>query len=350
MRNVALHILLLLVLVLGYSCADSSFVDPEWKDARDSLVADSTVLQEGSFSLTHHYDVGFNFEVATDTMVLLSDIQQSSGLLFTSPDSIRLREDDQILVAEIVSVSGDADDSIWVKLVRDADCIGWARESYLLRNVTPSDPISVAIMFFSEVHTSIAVILLALFAILLAMRVVSYRRHCRRWPGPHSFLRYMPLPHLNDISSPYPLLLYLTLAGSAVFYSTMQLYAFHTWQHFYFHPTLNPFAVPWVLGAFLVSLWLMLVFFIATLIDMSRQLYFYRFCMYFCSMLALMGVLYVLFSVATLHQVGYLIFPVYVAISVWYYGKHTRPRYTCGNCGIPLHDLGRCPHCRYINE
>lgn len=352
MRKVALHILLLLMVVLGISCESSTFEDPEWTDARDSLAHndDSVIVQEGSFALSHHYDIGFNFEVRTDTMYLLTDIQQPAGLLFTSPDSIPLVGGDQILVAEIVKMPADPEDSIWVRLVRDADCMGWARECYLLSHATPSDPISVAIMYFSDVHLGIASVLLICFAILLAMRVYSYRRHCQRWPGRHSFLRYMPLPHINDICSPYPLLLYLTLAGSAVFYSTMQLYAFQTWQHFYFHPTLNPFAVPWVLGAFLASLWLMLLFFIATLIDMVRQLYFYRLCMYFCSMLALMAALYVFFSVTTLYHIGYLIYPIYVVVSVWYYWKYIRPRYTCGNCGIPLHSLGRCPHCRYMNE
>ncbi len=350
MRKLALCIPLLLFVVLGMSCSKDTFSDPEWSEARDSLSDDSTVMQEASFALTHHYSIGFNFEVRTDTMVLLSDIQRSVGLLFTSPDSIPLTSGDQILVAEIVKVSEDAEDSVWVKLVRDAQCFGWARESYLLRNVTPSDPISIAIMFFSDVHVSIALLLLACFIVLIGLRVISYRRHCRRYGGRHSFLRYMPLPHINDICSPYPLLLYLTLAGSAVFYSTMQLYAFQTWQHFYFHPTLNPFAVPWVLGAFLASLWLMLLFFIATLIDMVRQLYFVRLCIYFCSMLALMGALYVFFSLTTLYHIGYFIFPIYVVASVWYYIRFTRPLYSCGNCGIPLHELGPCPHCHYFNE
>jgi len=350
MKRFSLYMLMSLALVLGVACEDSSFADQEWSVARDSLSDDSIAIQEGSFSLTHHYDVGFNFEVSTDTMVLLTEIQQPSGLLFTSPDSIALQHSDQLVVAEIVTLPNDTQDSIWIKLIRDADCYGWARESYLLRNTTPSDPISIAIMFFSEVHVAWAVLLLLFFVLVIALRVISYRRHCKRRSGTHSFLRYVPLPHVNDICSPYPLLLYLTLAGSAVFYSTMQLYAFQTWQHYYFHPTLNPFAVPWVLGAFLASLWLMLLFFIATLIDMVRQLYFLRACLYFSSMLALMSALYIFFSLTTLYHVGYFIFPIYVVVSVWYYYKYTRPRYTCGNCGIPLHDLGRCPHCHYTNE
>lgn len=352
MKRFSLFIFLLLMLLMGVSCGKDAFTDPEWTEARDSLAlnVDSAVIQKGSFALTHHYSIGFNFEVRTDTMVLLSDIKQTSGLLFTSPDSIPLAEGDHILVAEICNVPTDSVDSVWVKLVRDASCLGWVHESYLLRNVTPSDPISVAIMYFSDVHRGIALTLILLFVAVIAMRVVSYRRHCQRWPGRHSFFRYMPLPHINDICSPYPLLLYLTLAGSAVFYSTMQLYAFETWQHFYFHPTLNPFAVPWVLGAFLASLWLMLLFFIATLIDMVRQLYFVRLCIYFCSMLALMGVLYVFFSLTTLCHIGYFIYPIYVIASVWYYIRFTRPHYSCGNCGIPLHDLGQCPHCHYFNE
>ena len=350
MRSLTLYIIVLVTLLCTASCGKGTFVDPEWSEVKDSLSNDSTVIQEASFAVKHHYDIGFNFQVATDTMVLLSDIQHSVGLLFTSPDSIPLNEGDELLVAEIVQMSGQEGDSVWVKLVRDADCLGWAREGYMLDNVTPCDPISIAIMYFSKVHTDVAFILFGLFVVLLALRMVSYRRHCQRWPGQHSFLRYMPLPHINDICSPYPLLLYLTLAGSAVFYSTMQLYAFETWQHFYFHPTLNPFAVPMVLGAFLGSLWLILLFFLATLMDMVRQLYFARLCMYFSSMLALMAVLYIFFSMTTLYHVGYFIFPVYVVASVWYYIHFTRPRYCCGNCGIPLHDLGKCPHCHCYNE
>lgn len=350
MRRYAFYTILFLAALLGVSCNHESLADADWMEARDSLSDDPQVIQQESFGLSHHYSLGFNFDVRTDTMVLLSGIQQSSGMLFTSPDSIPLCQGDRVLVVEIASVPTDAEDSIWVKLVRDADCLGWVRESYLLRNVTPSDPISLAIMFFSDVHNGIAALLICGFVVLFVLRVISFRRHCRRHEGEHSFLRYMPLPHLNDICSPYPLLLYLTLAGSAVFYSTMQLYAFQTWQHFYFHPTLNPFAVPWVLGAFLASLWLMLLFFIATIIDMVRQLYWQRLCMYLLSMLALMAALYVFFSLTTLVRLGYFIYPIYVLASVWYYMKYTRPRYCCGYCGIPLHNLGQCPHCHCVNE
>lgn len=351
MRNVSLFLLLLLTVLTVASCNNETFADPDWTEACDSLSDDPVKIQEESFSLSHHYSLGFNFEVRTDTMFLFSDIQQTEGLLFTAPDSIPLVEGDQILVAEIATVPSDPEDSVWVKLVRDAECLGWAREGYLLRNVTPSDPISVAIMAFSDLHYDVFFILLFGFIVLLVLRVISYCRHCRRHPRQrHSFLRYMPLPHVNDICSPYPLLLYLTLAGSAVFYSTMQLFAFQTWQHYYFHPTLNPFAVPWVLGAFLASLWLMLLFFLATLMDMVRQLYFFRLCMYFCSMLALIAALYVFFSLTTLYFIGYFIYPAYVVVSLWYYWRYTRPRYTCGNCGIPLHDKGLCPHCHCMNE
>lgn len=351
MRNVAVFLLLSLAVLLGMSCGEPSVADQEWIEVRDSLSEDPAKIREESFALSHHYSVGFNFVVHSDSMFLYSDIRQSEGLLFTAPDSFRLVRGDQLLVTEFANVPGDRNDSTWVRLVCDTVCIGWARENYLLSHATPSDPISVAIMTFSDLHYNMFFVLLGCFVVLLALRVISYRRHCRRHPRQrHSFLRYMPFPHINDICSPYPLLLYLTLGGSAVFYSTMQLYAFHSWQHYYFHPTLNPFDVPWVLGVFLTSLWLMLIFFLASLMDMMRQLYFYRFCMYLSSMLALMGALYVFFSLTTLYHVGYFIYPVYVVVSIWYYWRFTRPRYTCGNCGTPLHDKGICPHCYYLNE
>lgn len=349
MRNTLILLLLSLTVLLGVSCNDRSFADPEWTAVRDSLSDDAKQIQKESFDLSHHYGVGYSFVVRTDTMKLLPilpiNIRQYSG------DTLLVDRNDELLVAEIQIIpTGQDNDSVWVKVVRNASEVGWTQEGYLLRNVMPGDPISRAIMFFSEVHISVSGYLIAAFILIILMRVISYRRHCRRHPGRHSFLRYMPLPHANDICSPYPLLLYLTLAGSAVFYASMQLYAFETWQHFYFHPTLNPFQVPPLLSAFLVSLWLMLVFFLASLMDMVRQLYFVRMCIYFISMLALMGALYVFFSVSTMYKIGYIIYPVYFVTSIWYYIRFTRPRYRCGHCGTPLHNLGQCPRCRYIND
>lgn len=70
------------------------------------------------------------------------------------------------------------------------------------------------------------------------------------------------------------------------------------WLEFYFHPTANPWMLPWPMAIVVLLLWIALIVFIAFL--------------------------------------DRLIFD--------------RHRYRCGSCGAPIKSLGRCPHCGVINH
>lgn len=58
--------------------------------------------------------------------------------------------------------------------------------------------------------------------------------------------------HFNDIDSFYPTLLCLLVASSATLYASIQMFGAETWRHFYYHPSLNPFALlaSWTLHGF----------------------------------------------------------------------------------------------------
>ena len=176
------------------------------------------------------------------------------------------------------------------------------------------------------------------------MVVVAALRH------PQTAAPQAKLVHFNDINSFYPTLLCLLVATSATLYSSIQLFDPEMWRHFYYHPTLNPFAVPFSLGLFLVSVWAILIVAIAVLDDVRRQLPFGEAILYLLGLGATCAVVYVVFSVFTLYYIGYPLLVAYVVFAVWCYFRRPRPRYQCGRCGGLLYDKGTCPHCGALNE
>jgi hypothetical protein len=105
-----------------------------------------------------------------------------------------------------------------------------------------------------------------------------------------------------------------------------------------------------MLGAFLVSLWAMLIVAIAVIDDMRRLLSFADALLYLLGLGAVCAVVYIVFSFFTLYYIGYLLYVVYVAFALWIYFRRPRPRYQCGRCGATLYDKGTCPHCGALNE
>lgn len=69
------------------------------------------------------YALNSNFKVTGDTLWLYQ-------LPFT--DSVPVRLNDELVVAELAVHSDDPVDSVWVKVARDQETIGWLRESKLL--------------------------------------------------------------------------------------------------------------------------------------------------------------------------------------------------------------------------
>ncbi len=282
---------------------------------------------------TKDYEVGYNFLVAADSLSLQSLPPLPYACVLC--DTLTLYRDMPLVVAEVEVLPYDCVDSVWVKVAANQEIQGWLRESELLASVVPDNPISQAIYLFSDIH------LWVFFALtLLALSTWLVRRMLR-----HRF----PVVHVDDIPSPYPMFLCLTLAVASVLYASMQKFVPETWEYFYFHPTLNPFGLPLVLGLFLSALWLMLILFGASLLEIRRCLRTTDAILYTLSLVAFMALLYVVFSLSALYYAGYILLPAYAAVAVVQYWRRHRARYLCGHCGTSLHALGHCPKCGTMN-
>ncbi len=282
-----------------------------------------------SFSTTHHYSQNYNF-IVNSTSLPLSDALPD--MVF---DTVYVTRGERIVVAEIATVPSDTIDSVWVKVARDQITQGWIRESELLKGVSPADPISEFIDFFSNSHLLIflafAVVVLGAYAMRRLMRHKAY------------------IVHFNDIDSCYPTLLCLLVAVSATVYASIQMFNPESWRHFYYHPSLNPFALPFHLGIFIASVWAMVIVAVAAFDDIYHKLSVGDALLYTAGLIAVCAVDYVVFSIFTLYYIGYLLLVVYVCYAVWRYWHYAHFRFTCGYCGQPLHQKGKCPHCGMDN-
>jgi hypothetical protein len=260
-------------------------------------------LDSISFYTTHHYTQNYNFIVTGDSLVVVA--QQPEAMAVPEvvsieiesigqekqKDSITLRKNERIVVADIMTVPSDTIDSVWVKVARDQLTFGWIHENELLAKVSPDDPISQFIDLFSNVH-------LLVFMAFCVVIVAAYgvRRLMRRGAK---------IVHFNDIPSFYPTTLCLLVASSAVLYSSIQIFGPESWRHFYYHPSLNPFGLPLHLGLFVSSVWAIIIVAIATVEDVSKHLPLGSAVLYLGGLIAVCAVDYVVFSITTLYYIGY---------------------------------------------
>ncbi|MCI7653277.1 MAG: zinc ribbon domain-containing protein [Bacteroidales bacterium] len=292
-------------------------------------------LDSLSFASTHHYSQGYNFVVRGDSIELIK--QQPEELLSHLPtDSFAIRKHEHVVVADIRKLPNDTVDSIWVQLATADYRFGWVRESKMIKKVVPDDPISQFISTFSDVHLLIFLIVIVLFSLFYLVRKISSRN--------------AHIVHFNDIRSFYPTLLCLLVACSAALYALIQMYAPEVWQHFYYHPTLNPFSQPPIMEVFLVSVWLMLIVGLAAVDDARHQLPAGEALLYTAGLAAVCAFDYIVFSLTTLYYIGVPLFFVYLWYALRQYYRHSRYIYICGNCGALLRREGRCPHCGMMNE
>ena len=278
-----------------------------------------------SFSTTHHYSQNFNFVV-----------NASHALPDMAFDTLYVVRGERIVVADIETVPTDTIDSVWVKVARDQITQGWIRESELLEGVSPDDPISQFIDLFTNNHLLLFVGLCVVAASLYAMRRLLRRNAY--------------IVHFHDIDSPYPTLLCLLIAFSATLYASIQMFGAESWRHFYYHPSLNPFALPWYLGIFIASVWTMIIVSIAAFDEAVRRLPTADAFLYLIGLVAVCAVNYVVFSITTLYYIGYLLLIAYTYFSIHVYFHVTHFPYHCGHCGKPLRHKGICPHCGAMND
>ena len=292
-------------------------------------------LDSISFYTTHHYTQDYNFLVRSDSMAIIKQLP-AEALSDMPVDTLKVYKNEHLVVADITTVPADTIDSVWVKVARDQDTFGWIHEHDMLAAVSPDDPISQFIDFFSDAH-----LLIFLAFVVLVGAAYVYRK---------LLSRQAKLVHFNDIPSFYPTLLCLLVAASATLYSSIQLFDPEKWRHFYYHPTLNPYAVPFSLGLFLVSVWAILIVAIAVVDEVHRILPFVDAVLYLLGLGATCSVVYIVFSVFTLYYLGYPLLLAYVVFALWRYFRRPRPRYQCGRCGSLLYEKGTCPNCGAQNE
>ena len=297
MRSSVLSLLAVLMLTACYNRKPVTSEALELTEAQmDSL----------SFYSTHHYTQNFNFLVKADSLHLKYDPNSSVSPEFIDEntlavDSVTFFRGDHIVVADIKTIPSDSIDSVWVKVARDQVAMGWVRESELLPAVTPDDPISVFIDTFSNKHLLFFLALLVLVGSAYGLRKL------------HSQNAY--IIHFNDIPSYYPTVLAVLVAASATFYSSIQLFGPETWRHFYYHPTLNPFVVPFHLQLFLMSVWAIVIMTIATIDDVCHHLSLSDAVLYLLGLAGVCAVLYVVFSITTLYYIGYPLLVAYIVFA-----------------------------------
>ena len=327
MQKISKYICLLIITLLSscyYSSSDDVSVAGIDASHPDSL----------HFRDSHHYGWNYNFIVKGDSITLKRSIGNNFDYIIY--DSLFVYNGDRIVVADVSIVPDDIVDSVWIKVARDQSTMGWVHEKELLANVVPDDPISQFIDTFSNTH------LLIFLIIICGISAVYYIRVRIR--------RKAKIVHFNDISTPYPTILTVIVASSATFYASIQMFAPDTWQHFYYNPTLNPFAVPPILSIFLVSVWGMLVVGIATVDEVRKYLPFAEALLYLFGLLGMCAVDYIVFSVSTLYYVGYVLLVAYVSFAFRAYFTNVERSYICGNCGARLTHKGTCPECGAYNK
>lgn len=313
-------ILFLLVVVLvscHYPRADMSSWDIPQK-TKDSL----------NYLAEHHYTFNTNFFVKTDSISLEQ--------LPVKDTYKRVFKADRVVVAEFMTHSEDSVDSVWVKVARDQETQGWIRESDLLKQVVPADSISQFIYLFSDTHAVYFLIVFIIFAAFYLFRAVRKKK--------------LQLVYFNDIDSIFPLLLCMLMAFSAMLYQSMQIFVPDTWEHFYFNPSLNPFKLPFILGVFVASIWLIIVVTLAMLEDLFRQVSVATAFFYLLGLISGCIFIYLFFTFTIYIYVGYLFFIFSMYICYKRLKRGTSYQFRCGHCGAKLRKKGECPYCGAINQ
>ena len=263
-------------------------------------------LDSISFSTTHHYTNKFNFLVFKDSLELMR--QQPEEYISGLPvDTFAVKKNHLLVVTDIRMVPQDSIDSVWVQLATENNDFGWIQESKLLPRVVPDDPISEFIMTFSNVHLLIFLVVIVVITMAYLVRKVFHSNG--------------KIVHFNDIDSPYPVTLVLLVSISAAFYGWIQSFEPEVWRHFYFHPSLNPFAVPHLLGVFLALVWAVLIVALACVDEVYHRLTFGEGLLYLGGLAGVCALDYIIFSVLSLYYIGYVLLFAYIYFAIRAYRR-----------------------------
>ncbi len=334
-KRCQMNVLARMFVVLIMMCINFGCYNPSTKTIAQSadMATLSTADSTSSFAERPASVLPLNYNL----LVSAATIQLTDAPGLEAFDTIYISKGERLVIADVAAIPTDTIDSVWVKVARDQLTQGWIRQSEMLAAVSPDDPISQFIDFFSDTHLLIFLALCVLVTAAYSVRLLL--RH------------NAPIVHFHDIPSPYPTLLCILVAFSATLYASIQMFDAPTWQHFYFHPSLNPFSLPLHLGIFVASVWAILVVTVAAVEDTRRHLDTVSNLLYIAGLAAVCAACYVVFSVLTLYYIGYLLLPVYIVYALWRYYHYARSTYRCGKCGAILpHDQSVCPRCGAKNS
>ncbi len=292
------------------------------------------------FRLTHHYGPNFNFELKADSMIL---VPREGDLI---QDTCVVRNKDLLVVAQIKRIEASdstMEDTFLIKVAHDQTTMGWVKESELLENAVPDDPISQLIDFM----TGSRAIWMSSF---LGFGVIAFFFRKMRKQKMSIGLSELKVVDLIEMDSFYPPLLLILVACVAALYASVQNFVPEFWQEYYFHPTMNPLLLPPIMAVLVTLVWLTLIVIVAVVIEVYNNFYSFRGIIYLFEIAGLCMLVYLLISWTILIYVGYLLLPILIAYLIYYYFKYIRCTMTCGHCGRKIREKGICKHCGAINE
>lgn len=298
----------------------------------DIPIAELTPQQTDSlrFRLTHHYEENFNFCVKADSLQLVP----KEGDMLT--DTCTVYNGDLLVVASIKYVPENSTDTIWVKVAHDQMTMGWITEKELLESTTPNDPISKLLDAMTGSRSIWMSAIAGIGIICFLLRRASHKK--------------LQILKFGEMDSFYPSLFLMLVAVMASLYATIQNFIPEFWQEFYYHPTLNPLPLPPVMSMLVITVWLVVIVFIAITEEVYRNFYFLPGITYLFEITGLAMIVYLFISWTTLCYIGYLFLPIFLALTLFVYFRFIRQPYICGNCEHRLRSKGLCPYCGAENK
>ena len=217
------------------------------------------------FSAYHHYNVGYNFACAADSMPLLPAPEGMTLNTDYPLEDATLYEDDDFVIIEIFRktiTDTTTVDSIWLRVGSDGIPLGWVSENAMLRCATPTDPISRFMASCSRHDNGIRWVTSCLILLILAYLTFYARKH--------------PLPLKDSMKSVYIWLFWITISSAGAALGTMTTLMPEVWRYFYFYPSLNPLGQPPMLALYISLVWLSLTLYIAIFFDLKDKMSFGR--------------------------------------------------------------------------
>lgn len=258
-----------------------------------------------SFEKYHHYNIGTNFILKSDSLCLLAHPVGWPNTFDSVTDSTIIKYGDDFVVTEIFrpEVYNElSTDSVWLRVASDGVHLGWIDETTMLKKSTPISPISQFIYTFSGNHLYIFLIILAVMCVFVCY---CHFKHKLLW-----------FVHFRDATSLYPCAFTLTMASASMIYSTIQKFYPEIWETYYFSPSLNPFSQPILISLFLITIWLSVLFLLSVAFDMIEKVSFFSTFSYVLSMVCLGCVVYLILTFTIPLYFGYVLYLVYVYYSI----------------------------------